>query len=98
MEISFHIPNSNTQFVGDENRPPAQVSLLIITKSHVDAYYFSCQYLNLFFSLNFLIRCFVTKSCLWRMLVLEVKTLLLHLRVLLSLHQGNFLKCLEKFI
>jgi len=26
MEISFHIPNSNTQFVGDENRPPSQVS------------------------------------------------------------------------
>uniref|UniRef100_A0A7N0SZ33 FACT complex subunit SSRP1 n=1 Tax=Kalanchoe fedtschenkoi TaxID=63787 RepID=A0A7N0SZ33_KALFE len=25
MEISFHIPNSNTQFVGDENRPPAQI-------------------------------------------------------------------------
>ncbi|XP_024031637.1 FACT complex subunit SSRP1 [Morus notabilis] len=25
MEISFHIPNSNTQFVGDESRPPAQV-------------------------------------------------------------------------
>ncbi|GLU01947.1 hypothetical protein SLE2022_192220 [Rubroshorea leprosula] len=25
MEISFHIPNSNTKFVGDENRPPAQV-------------------------------------------------------------------------
>ncbi|XP_034690531.1 FACT complex subunit SSRP1-like [Vitis riparia] len=25
MEISFHIPNSNTQFVGDEIRPPAQV-------------------------------------------------------------------------
>ncbi|GAY61909.1 hypothetical protein CUMW_213640 [Citrus unshiu] len=25
MEISFHIPNSNTQFVGDENHPPAQV-------------------------------------------------------------------------
>ncbi|AES99589.1 putative chromatin remodeling & transcriptional activation HMG family [Medicago truncatula] len=25
MEISFHIPNSNTQFVGDENCPPAQV-------------------------------------------------------------------------
>nr|BAH56794.1 AT3G28730 [Arabidopsis thaliana] len=25
MEISFHIPNSNTQFVGDENRPPSQV-------------------------------------------------------------------------
>ncbi|KAF5735523.1 High mobility group isoform 1 [Tripterygium wilfordii] len=24
MEVSFHIPNSNTQFVGDENRPPAQ--------------------------------------------------------------------------
>lgn len=26
MEMSFHIPNSNTQFVGDETRPPAQVS------------------------------------------------------------------------
>lgn len=25
MEISFHIPNTNTQFVGDESRPPAQV-------------------------------------------------------------------------
>lgn len=25
MEISFHIPNSNTQFVGNENHPPAQV-------------------------------------------------------------------------
>ncbi|EOY03382.1 High mobility group isoform 3 [Theobroma cacao] len=25
MEISFHVPNTNTQFVGDENRPPAQV-------------------------------------------------------------------------
>ncbi|TKY53784.1 FACT complex subunit SSRP1 [Spatholobus suberectus] len=25
MEMSFHIPSSNTQFVGDENRPSAQV-------------------------------------------------------------------------
>ncbi|KAI3846537.1 hypothetical protein MKX03_008219 [Papaver bracteatum] len=25
VEMSFHIPNSNTQYVGDENRPPAQV-------------------------------------------------------------------------
>ncbi|KAK1264710.1 FACT complex subunit SSRP1 [Acorus gramineus] len=25
MELTFHIPNSNTQFVGDESRPPAQV-------------------------------------------------------------------------
>ncbi|XP_073224112.1 FACT complex subunit SSRP1 isoform X2 [Cicer arietinum] len=25
MEMSFHVPSSNTQFVGDENRPPAQV-------------------------------------------------------------------------
>ncbi|KAL1538664.1 FACT complex subunit ssrp1 [Salvia divinorum] len=25
MEISFHIPNSNIQFIGDENRPSAQV-------------------------------------------------------------------------
>ncbi|MCL7027137.1 hypothetical protein MKW94_014239 [Papaver nudicaule] len=25
VEMGFHIPNSNTQYVGDENRPPAQV-------------------------------------------------------------------------
>ncbi|KAI3520826.1 hypothetical protein L1887_10278 [Cichorium endivia] len=25
MEMSFHIPSSNTQFVGDENHPPAQI-------------------------------------------------------------------------
>ncbi|KAF8390255.1 hypothetical protein HHK36_024780 [Tetracentron sinense] len=25
VEISFHIPNSNTQFVGDETHPPAQI-------------------------------------------------------------------------
>lgn len=30
MEISFHIPNSNTQFVGDENRPPAQVGFFLL--------------------------------------------------------------------
>ncbi|KAK9669639.1 hypothetical protein RND81_13G145600 [Saponaria officinalis] len=33
MEISFHIPNSNTQFVGDENRPSAQ----IMSMADVDA-------------------------------------------------------------
>ncbi|CAA6671707.1 unnamed protein product [Spirodela intermedia] len=27
MDLSFYIPNSNTQFVGDETRPPAQVFL-----------------------------------------------------------------------
>ncbi|XP_038985170.1 FACT complex subunit SSRP1-like [Phoenix dactylifera] len=27
MDLSFHVPTSNTQFVGDENRPPAQVLL-----------------------------------------------------------------------
>lgn len=26
MEITFHVPNSNAQFVGDEARPSAQVS------------------------------------------------------------------------
>ncbi|XP_010925368.1 FACT complex subunit SSRP1 [Elaeis guineensis] len=25
MDLSFHVPTSNTQFVGDENRPPAEV-------------------------------------------------------------------------
>lgn len=38
MEISFHIPNSNTQFVGDENRPPAQVFYeKIMSMADVDA-------------------------------------------------------------
>lgn len=36
MEISFHIPNSNTQFVGDENRPPAQVSLFLLCMGFAD--------------------------------------------------------------
>lgn len=27
MDLCFHIPNSNTQYVGDENHPPAQVLL-----------------------------------------------------------------------
>ena len=25
MEMSFHVPNTNTSFLGDENNPPAQV-------------------------------------------------------------------------
>lgn len=38
MEISFHVPNSNTQFVGDENRPSAQVFLdKILSMADVDA-------------------------------------------------------------
>ncbi|KAH1100118.1 hypothetical protein AAZX31_13G050400 [Glycine max] len=36
-----------------------------------------------------LLRFSATKLCLWLMLALEVKMLLLHLRVLLSLHQGQ---------
>lgn len=31
MELSFHIPNNNTQYIGDENRPPAQASFFIFT-------------------------------------------------------------------
>lgn len=30
MDLSFHVPTTNTQFVGDENRPPAQVSFSIV--------------------------------------------------------------------
>ncbi|GAB2285560.1 FACT complex subunit ssrp1 [Dionaea muscipula] len=38
MEISFHIPNSNTQFVGDDNHPPAQVFYdRIMSMADVDA-------------------------------------------------------------
>ncbi|KAL8150287.1 hypothetical protein V2J09_020095 [Rumex salicifolius] len=37
-EISFHIPNSNTQFVGDENRPSGQVFYdKIMSMADVDA-------------------------------------------------------------
>ncbi|XP_020598875.1 FACT complex subunit SSRP1 [Phalaenopsis equestris] len=36
MDLCFHIPNSNTQFVGDENHPPAQVFLdKILAKADV---------------------------------------------------------------
>lgn len=28
MELSFHIPTTNTTYLGDEERPPAQVLLL----------------------------------------------------------------------
>ncbi|KAI3699619.1 hypothetical protein L2E82_44043 [Cichorium intybus] len=31
MEISFHITNDNTQFVGDENRPSAQLLVLLVS-------------------------------------------------------------------
>ncbi|GAB2282341.1 FACT complex subunit ssrp1 [Dionaea muscipula] len=38
VEISFHIPNSNTQFVGDESHPPAQVFYdKIMSLADVDA-------------------------------------------------------------
>ncbi|KAL9253817.1 FACT complex subunit SSRP1-like protein [Drosera capensis] len=38
MEISFHIPNSNTQFVGYDNHPPAQVFYdRIMSMADVDA-------------------------------------------------------------
>ncbi|GMH02400.1 hypothetical protein Nepgr_004239 [Nepenthes gracilis] len=38
MEISFHIPNTNTQFVGDENHPPAQVFYdKIMSMADIDA-------------------------------------------------------------
>ncbi|GAB4830412.1 FACT complex subunit ssrp1 [Ancistrocladus abbreviatus] len=38
MEISFHIPNSNTQYAGDEDHPPAQVFYdKIMSMANVDA-------------------------------------------------------------
>ncbi|XP_011009449.1 PREDICTED: FACT complex subunit SSRP1-like [Populus euphratica] len=38
MELSFHIPNNNTQYIGDENHPPAQVFRdLIVQKADVGA-------------------------------------------------------------
>ena len=27
MELSFHVPTTNTTYVGDEERPPAQVHI-----------------------------------------------------------------------
>lgn len=44
MEISFHIPNSNTQFVGDENRPSTQVS-----------FFFSFGFLGLLIFFSFML-------------------------------------------
>ncbi|KAG6741711.1 hypothetical protein POTOM_054989 [Populus tomentosa] len=38
MELSFHIPNNNTQYIGDENHPPAQVFRdLIVQRADVGA-------------------------------------------------------------
>lgn len=61
MEISFHIPNSNTQFVGDENRPPAQVSKGVSTQF----FEFTGGILNLFHDMvAFLGRDWVIWLCL----------------------------------
>ncbi|XP_065879503.1 FACT complex subunit SSRP1-like [Euphorbia lathyris] len=39
MEMSFHVPSNNTQFIGDENRPAAQVLRdSIISKADVDVF------------------------------------------------------------
>ena len=94
MEISFRIPNSNTQFVDDENRPPAYVGFFLLSGKIV--------YLHIvFFTDVFSINCFrfsVTKLCQWQMLVLEAKKLLLPLRVLLSSSQGRCCGCWELYM
>ena len=79
MEISFHIPNSNTQFVCDENRPSAQVSFFF--------FFWFPGFTYIFF---LYVRSFVTKSCQWRMLVQVVKSLLLRLKELRFLLQGEY--------
>lgn len=81
MEISFHIPNSNTQFVGDENRPPSQVG---VVSSKLGS-----NYTPLLTSLLLYGRFSVTKLCQWLMLEQEVKNLLLHLKGLRFLLQGK---------
>lgn len=35
MELSFHIPTTNTTYLGDEERPPAQVLVLSPTTTYV---------------------------------------------------------------
>ncbi|KAI3501601.1 hypothetical protein L1887_29499 [Cichorium endivia] len=47
MEISFHIPNDNTHFVGDENRPSAQVfreKMMSMISIFNDISYCCCSY------------------------------------------------------
>lgn len=45
MELSFHVPTTNTTYVGDEERPSAQVDLRCLRRSHdLGACYWRCVY------------------------------------------------------
>ena len=82
MEISFHIPNTNTQFVGDETRPPAQVSW----------WSFFLNYMGVSFCMLILRACLrfsMTISWKWLMLVLVLRRPSSHLRVLQSSLPGQ---------
>jgi hypothetical protein len=53
MELSFHIPNNNTQYIGDENHPPAQVSFFLVMTIIFFTSYVSTDFLSIDFFLGF---------------------------------------------
>lgn len=83
MDLSFHVPTSNTQFIGDEHRTSAQVRLLISSKwpKHMHAW---CQLVK-----YFLCRCYGKLSRFKLTEVAPQRRLLLHLMELQFLHQGG---------
>lgn len=83
MDLSFHVPTSNTQFIGDENRTSAQVRLLISSRwpKHMYAWCKSVKY--------FLFRCYGKLSRFKLMVVAPRRLLLLHLMELQFLRQGG---------
>lgn len=92
MEISFHVPNSNTQFVGDENRPSAQV--IIFPESHMLGSLSDIRILGM----CPLCRYSEIRLSQWQMLEQEVKKLLLLLMGLPFLLLGRLCQFLTKLM
>ena len=85
MDLSFHVPTSNTQFVGDENRPPAHVSSL--SKHCLNEAHWSCKILT---NENLSIFCRFYGRLYWNLLMLVLlKNQLSRLTELQFLHQGG---------
>ena len=86
MDLSFHVPTSNTQFVGDEHRTSAQVRLLIRTRwqKHMHTW---CKSWKCEISLPF--RCYGRLYQFKLTVGAPQRLLLLHSMELQFLHQGR---------
>jgi len=84
MDLSFHVPTSNTQFVGDEHRTSAQVRLLIRLQKHMHTW---CKSWKCEISLPF--RCYGRLHQFKLTVGAPQRLLLLHSMELQFLHQGR---------